>query len=155
MIESLLLLVIVIVATGMVWQFGLKRRSLAGALFSLTLGLAAAAITRTDLFEQVSLIMVGVSIGLLVLFIVLVGWTCNVFMMIRWHRQRAAEGAIPRDDLRADDVLAHWFPWCAWYPVHTETGVAWMRMVQARRRNSANAEGRSRHQLEFREMSKV
>lgn len=155
MIESLLLLVVVVLATAMVWQFGLKRRSLAGALFSLTLGLAAAAIISTNFFEQVSLIMVGVSISLLVAFTVLVGWTCNVFMMIRWHRRRAAEGATPSGDLRADDVLAQWVPWMAWWPVRTENGVAWMRMVQARRPNSANGEGRSRRRLEFREMSQV
>ncbi len=124
---SLFWMLTVLLAGGvLVWQIGVKRESMMGALFGMFLTIGGVVIVEPSLSQQLSVLMVGMAIGLLMLAFVLMGWLWNVLAIVKWRR---SQGAMQQGQARAMD---EWIPWLAWYPVKTERGSAWMRFVQAR-----------------------
>lgn len=79
-----------------------------------------------SLVQQLSVLMVGLAIVLLLTAFVLMGWMWNVMAIVRWRRSQGEVGE------SRGATMDDWFPWLAWYPVKTERGSAWMRFVQAR-----------------------
>lgn len=135
----------VLLAGGfLVWQIGVKRESMMGALFGMFLTIGGAVIVEPSLVQQLSVLMVGLAIALLLTAFILMGWMWNVMAIVRWRRTQSEVG-----ESRGSTVDG-WFPWLAWYPVKTERGSAWMRFVQARLRSTGQVAAGGR--LQFREV---
>lgn len=139
----------VAVAGGAVmWHAGLKRKSLAGATFAMLFTIAGIVVVEPSLVEQLSLLMVGGAIAMMVGAFVLIGWMWNVVGLIKWRRLQRTAGHVEQ----GSDSIEEWLPWIAWYPVTTEQGTAWMRFVQVRMRAVAGGAANEVMRLEFREM---
>lgn len=139
---------ILVAGLSAVGWFGLRVRSLFGAAAGMVMTLTAVAIITPGLADQLSLVMVGLGIVMLIAATVLVGWVWNVAAMVKWRREKSRAEGSRRDEAGA--WLAEWQPWVAWYPVKTDRGWAWMRYVQVRQSGQAG-QGVSRRRLEFRE----
>jgi len=145
------LLAVLVVGAALVYYYGAKRRSMSGAVFAMILTVVSAIILEPRLQDQVGTLMVGVSISLLLVAVALIGWVWNVVALIYWRRGELAKAGGDRSKVSVptgDD----WHPWVAWYPVHTERGWAWMRLVEARQVWGAAAKGEARA-AEFREFN--
>lgn len=126
-VMSVIWMLCVLLAGGcLVWQIGVKRESMMGALFAMFLTIGGVVIMEPSLVQQLSVLMVGLAIVLLLTAFVLMGWMWNVMAIVRWRRSQGEVGE------SRGATMDDWFPWLAWYPVKTERGSAWMRFVQAR-----------------------
>jgi hypothetical protein len=116
----------------------------------MILTIVSAIILEPRLQDQLGTLMVGASISLLMVAVALIGWMWNVVALLHWRRREIAKAGGDRSKVSVptgDD----WHPWMAWYPVRTERGWAWMRLVQARQAWGSPTVGQAKP-AEFREL---
>lgn len=137
---------ILVAGSWIVWQVGVKRESLMGAVFGMFLTIGGVVIAEPSVMRQLSVLMVGIAIGLLIVAFILMGWMWNVMAIAKWRRINVASRS------GQGESVDEWVPWLAWYPVTTERGKAWMRFVQVRFLKVGAAQETRSVGLEFREV---
>lgn len=113
-----------VMVTGLLltWQWGSRKKSLAGAFVMGMLTLITCAALTNDAAERAGIVMLWFGLLAGAASAVLLGWLLNVLNLMQWVRIKRDPGLLEE----------RWLPWFAWYPVQTLHGTAWLRRVEMR-----------------------